>query len=436
MAENKLVVYSKHLAALAQCIESFLLLIFPFYWHHVYIPVLPAALMGYLQAPVPYIVGVSSSFKDIESPPEDATVIDLDACTVTVGGSPPSLPAKDKVKLLQRLREFAVLRLPPSHETPSMFSAFPGNQLQTCTTRSYIADPASSTLIIGAMSNGSLFQLDDDEKDDTPADRRTSTMLVSANTTSSPAPFVMEAAKETPASQPLEESRPRAKTSSQATNSTTAGSRTFVPKPNTDKIMQHSLGAFQKSLATRKNAAKAFFSGDSASGTAATATTSPSPPSSPTATAGADKGKGPDRTVTVRRPESLFIDPNDPASQPIPATPTPGSSGNSQPERIAFFNEDQIQFSFLRFFSSLLLGYRKYLKQPTEDEWNGTARLELFKSKEFISQLDSERRVRFFLGLRWQEQSVSPVFAPFLLFCHLGIHGSLAGDPGVQPIHF
>ena len=51
------------------------MLVFPFYWHYVYIPVMPASLMGYLQAPMPFIVGVHYSYKDLEIPPADVSVI-------------------------------------------------------------------------------------------------------------------------------------------------------------------------------------------------------------------------------------------------------------------------------------------------------------------------------------------------------------------------
>ena len=54
-------------------IETFLMLIFPFYWHYIYIPVMPASLMGYLQAPEPFIVGVHYAYKDLETPPADVS---------------------------------------------------------------------------------------------------------------------------------------------------------------------------------------------------------------------------------------------------------------------------------------------------------------------------------------------------------------------------
>jgi hypothetical protein len=39
----------------AECLMDWM---FPFYWHHILIPVLPARLISYLQAPVPFLVGI------------------------------------------------------------------------------------------------------------------------------------------------------------------------------------------------------------------------------------------------------------------------------------------------------------------------------------------------------------------------------------------
>lgn len=69
-------------------------LLFPFYWQHIYIPLLPAKLLDYLQAPVPFLVGVQADhigwFPEDPNklgedapmhtfePPGDCVVIDLD----------------------------------------------------------------------------------------------------------------------------------------------------------------------------------------------------------------------------------------------------------------------------------------------------------------------------------------------------------------------
>lgn len=40
--------------------ESITALLFPFQWQHVYVPILPASLLQFLDAPVPYLMGLQS----------------------------------------------------------------------------------------------------------------------------------------------------------------------------------------------------------------------------------------------------------------------------------------------------------------------------------------------------------------------------------------
>ena len=43
-------------------------LVFPFSWHHVFVPILPASQRGFLDAPVPYIMGLkidSSKYSNV-----------------------------------------------------------------------------------------------------------------------------------------------------------------------------------------------------------------------------------------------------------------------------------------------------------------------------------------------------------------------------------
>lgn len=45
----------------AECITA---LMFPFQWQHVYVPILPASLLHFLDAPVPYLMGLHSNGQD------------------------------------------------------------------------------------------------------------------------------------------------------------------------------------------------------------------------------------------------------------------------------------------------------------------------------------------------------------------------------------
>ena len=71
MAECKVLVVSRHLALLNTVLESLALFLFPLYWQHVYIPVLPASMWNFIHAPVPYMIGVHADCKSIELIPSD-----------------------------------------------------------------------------------------------------------------------------------------------------------------------------------------------------------------------------------------------------------------------------------------------------------------------------------------------------------------------------
>lgn len=62
MMERQVVFYSKSYSNLTMCAESVQALMWPFKWHHVYIPVVPEQLLDVVDAPVPYILGLHSSY--------------------------------------------------------------------------------------------------------------------------------------------------------------------------------------------------------------------------------------------------------------------------------------------------------------------------------------------------------------------------------------
>lgn len=41
--------------------EGISAVIFPFHWQHVYVPILPASLLHFLDAPVPFIMGLQGT---------------------------------------------------------------------------------------------------------------------------------------------------------------------------------------------------------------------------------------------------------------------------------------------------------------------------------------------------------------------------------------
>lgn len=63
--------------------ETITALMFPFQWQHVYVPILPASLLHFLDAPVPYLMGLHSNGLDdrskLELPQEVREVWSLSA---------------------------------------------------------------------------------------------------------------------------------------------------------------------------------------------------------------------------------------------------------------------------------------------------------------------------------------------------------------------
>lgn len=70
--------------------EGLICLLQPFVWPHVYAPVLPATLTHFLDAPVPYIMGMRFQHPPIPSQP---TAPQLVSATGTPRGSLLSLPS-------------------------------------------------------------------------------------------------------------------------------------------------------------------------------------------------------------------------------------------------------------------------------------------------------------------------------------------------------
>ncbi|KAJ3120452.1 hypothetical protein HK098_004585 [Nowakowskiella sp. JEL0407] len=110
LSERKIIFLSSHLSMLTLASETLCLLMFPLVWQHIMIPVLPVRLLSYLQAPMPYIVGVAREYFDgvEEFKPSDAAVIDLDNDKIHLTDPPPQLPPHLRKKLISRISKHSV----------------------------------------------------------------------------------------------------------------------------------------------------------------------------------------------------------------------------------------------------------------------------------------------------------------------------------------
>ncbi|XP_057364143.1 DENN domain-containing protein 1B isoform X7 [Manis pentadactyla] len=65
--ERRVLVTSSKLSALTACLHGSAALLYPMYWQHIYIPVLPPHLLDYCCAPMPYLIGIHSSLIEVSA---------------------------------------------------------------------------------------------------------------------------------------------------------------------------------------------------------------------------------------------------------------------------------------------------------------------------------------------------------------------------------
>ncbi|XP_030042943.1 DENN domain-containing protein 4B isoform X2 [Microcaecilia unicolor] len=82
LMERKLLIHSLRPDVLTSICEALVSVIFPLQWQCPYIPLCPLTLADVLSAPVPFIVGIHSSYFDLHDPPQDVLCVDLDTNTV------------------------------------------------------------------------------------------------------------------------------------------------------------------------------------------------------------------------------------------------------------------------------------------------------------------------------------------------------------------
>uniref|UniRef100_A0A5S6Q9G9 UDENN domain-containing protein n=1 Tax=Trichuris muris TaxID=70415 RepID=A0A5S6Q9G9_TRIMR len=107
LLERQVLFCSKDLQRLMLFAETFQILLFPFRWQHVYVPILPFTQVLFLEAPVPFIMGLCYD----DSIPEkvfelNICVVDIDMDHVELPEEVPLLP--DRAELVSQLTESLV----------------------------------------------------------------------------------------------------------------------------------------------------------------------------------------------------------------------------------------------------------------------------------------------------------------------------------------
>ncbi|XP_062866799.1 DENN domain-containing protein 1B isoform X2 [Trichomycterus rosablanca] len=82
--ERRILICCNKLSTLTACIHACGGVLYPMYWQHIFIPVLPPHLLDYCCAPMPYLIGVHSSLIErVKSPAlEDVVILNVDTNTM------------------------------------------------------------------------------------------------------------------------------------------------------------------------------------------------------------------------------------------------------------------------------------------------------------------------------------------------------------------
>ncbi|XP_073904807.1 DENN domain-containing protein 1B isoform X4 [Castor canadensis] len=82
--ERRIIITSSKLSTLTACLHGSAALLYPMFWQHIYIPVLPPHLLDYCCAPMPYLIGIHSSLIErVKSKSlEDVVMLNVDTNTL------------------------------------------------------------------------------------------------------------------------------------------------------------------------------------------------------------------------------------------------------------------------------------------------------------------------------------------------------------------
>ncbi|XP_053541978.1 DENN domain-containing protein 5B isoform X6 [Ictalurus punctatus] len=151
LLEMQVLLYSQDYQRLMVVAEGITTLLFPFQWQHVYVPILPASLLHFLDAPVPYIMGLQSKEGTERSKlelPQEANLcfVDIDNHCLELPEDFPQFP--NKAEFIQELSELLLsygLRLEGGAPSPPPSS-----------TRARVTGPEALRDLVDDGRNGNL----------------------------------------------------------------------------------------------------------------------------------------------------------------------------------------------------------------------------------------------------------------------------------------
>ncbi|XP_067438992.1 DENN domain-containing protein 1B isoform X2 [Thunnus thynnus] len=81
--ERRIIIIASKLSTLTSCVHALNAVLYPMYWQHIFIPVLPPHLLDYCCAPMPYLIGVHSSLSEVRSRGlEEVVILNVDTNTL------------------------------------------------------------------------------------------------------------------------------------------------------------------------------------------------------------------------------------------------------------------------------------------------------------------------------------------------------------------
>ncbi|XP_053273330.1 DENN domain-containing protein 1B isoform X3 [Pleuronectes platessa] len=81
--ERRILIFASKLSTLTSCVHAFSTLLYPMYWQHIFIPILPPHLLDYCCAPMPYLIGVHTSLAEVRSRGlEEVVILNVDTNTL------------------------------------------------------------------------------------------------------------------------------------------------------------------------------------------------------------------------------------------------------------------------------------------------------------------------------------------------------------------
>ncbi|RXM30165.1 DENN domain-containing protein 5B [Acipenser ruthenus] len=159
LLEMQILLYSQDYQRLMTVAEGITTLLFPFQWQHVYVPILPASLLHFLDAPVPYLMGLQSKEGTDRSKlelPQEANLcfVDIDNHFIELPEDFPQFP--NKLEFIQEISAVLLqFGIPPEGSLHCSKSA---TQLKSLALHDLVNDKKNGNLPGDALAVFELLQ--------------------------------------------------------------------------------------------------------------------------------------------------------------------------------------------------------------------------------------------------------------------------------------